>query len=130
MNIGIEDDVNLVYEGRTNYGRAVWPGYTPTPSAVVDKCREAAAAAISGYIQKENAGFKPKDLGDLAKEIAAKPHEKLLVSNAAWILARLHSRTKSAETLSKGLPPPTDEDAELSLHCLSSILRELDFAVG
>lgn len=50
---------------------------------------------------------------------------------AAWVgqlLARLHVRGKSNEQVSRSLRLPVEEDAELCLHNLGFLLRELGWA--
>lgn len=45
------------------------------------------------------------------------------------VVARLHVRGKANEQESKGLRLPVEEDAELCLHALGFVLRDIGWAV-
>jgi hypothetical protein len=112
------------------YEKAANAAFRDDAESIVDRCREAATAALIAERAnlEPNASSPGKDLGDLAKFFDL-PNEKsggrLILSSAARIIARLHARGKSAERVNKGLPALTEADAECALALLGTIYREL-----
>ncbi len=98
--------------------RLVDTAYRGGPEAVIDRCRDLAAATLGVDL-----GRPAKDLSDLAN-LAAKQN-RLLLSSAARILCLLHSRAKPSVQFQRSVLHPTEEDAALALECTASILREL-----
>jgi hypothetical protein len=96
--------------------RIVDTAHRAGPESTIDRCREFATVALSSRLS-----IRGKDLGDLA--VAAGEKKKFLLQSCARVLAILHSRTKTAEQQSRGIPHPTEEDAELALHCAGAIVR-------
>lgn len=95
--------------------------YTAAAESVVDCCREAATAIISAYT-----GHSGKDLGTVYKELANTKPAKYLAKDAANIINLFHSRRKTAE-IQQGRRRITDEDAQLAVQCLGTILVELEW---
>ena len=93
------------------------------PSSVVDRAREAATAILIAYLDTPG-----KDLGDLCNHQILKDEKKAIVTAAASIVARLHGRDKSAEKSRRSLPDIVDQDAELAVLCVGTILRDLGWA--
>ncbi|MHB1757590.1 MAG: hypothetical protein ACYCT9_08780 [Leptospirillum sp.] len=93
---------------------------TPT----VDVARETAKVILTAWIGRTVHG---DDLGDVIKKI---PGNKSLVNWVASIVNRLHPRGKSAEQEKRAadgimLRPVVDEDAEVSVHLIGMLLREI-----
>jgi len=116
---------NVVLE---QYEKAANAAFRDEPESVVDRCREAASAAlIAKRVELDPSVSDPgKDLGDLAKYFEG-THQ--VMSNAGKILARLHSRGKSSERVDKNLPAISEGEAECALALLGQIYRELHWTM-
>lgn len=110
------------------YEKAANAAYRDDAESVIDRCREAATAALNveRFVMTGADSAKASDLSDLGKFFGTK--DRPVLGNAAQILARLHSRGKTAEQLKRGNAPPTDADAEAALSLLGLIYRELKWA--
>lgn len=91
---------------------------------VIDRCRSALSVAF---------GFQAEDMSkDLGQAIDAyikkESGKENLCSWCGRIVARLHSRGKPNEQAGRGVPPPTDSDADLALNCLKTVLIEFGWA--
>jgi hypothetical protein len=93
-------------------------------ASTVDRCRDCLSFIFGIQIEDH----KP----DLAKAIdtwAAKaPQNENIRAWCGRIVARLHSRGKPNEALSKNTRPLNDGDALLAVDCLATILREFGWA--
>lgn len=96
------------------------------PESVIDRAREAATAICSTYLQVSYDTEKGKDLGTLAD--ALQKEELGIAGNLASILARLHSRGKHAQRETREMPPIQEQDAQLAIHAVATILREIGWA--
>ena len=102
---------------------------TPT----VDVARETARVVLAAWVGESARG---KDLGKVIRQIpctegaAPSPESRCLTHWAASIVNRLHPRGKSAEQESQNvnLRPVIDEDAEVSVHLVGMLLREIGWA--
>jgi hypothetical protein len=91
---------------------------------VIDRCRDG-LSIVFGWA-----------CGDMTKDLSAAIDAYVKKSDAkenlcSWcgrIVARLHSRGKPNEQLAKQARPPTDDDAQLALRCLKTVLIELKWA--
>lgn len=119
---------NLVLE---QYEKAANAAYRDDADSVVDRCREAASAALAAkrslHIEQDEKDSR-LDLAFLAKFFTigkfSDRYALVILSNAALIIARMHARTKSSE-LGNGVKPLTEADAEAALALLGVIYREL-----
>jgi hypothetical protein len=93
--------------------------YTASCESVVDCCREAATAIIGAFVKRPE-----KDLGKLVNCLSTPEHPFRIAHKAAGIINDLHPRRKTAETRSRDLRRITDEDAQLAIHCVTTILVE------
>ena len=116
------------------YEKAASSAFRDSAESVIDRCREAASAAIHAYIAALQPESKAtgKDLADLA-DLVDPPHapreqRRLILGNAARIIARLHSQGKSAERVKRGSDAPSESDAECALALLGKIYRDLGWA--
>lgn len=117
----------------TQYEKAANAAFRDDCESVIDRCREAATAALNAKRASQespNAFNNVKDLNDLANFFGSssliEPNGQLILSSAAKIIARLHARGKSVE-ISKGCPPLTERDAECALVLLGKIYTELNW---
>ncbi len=94
------------------------------PVSVIDRARDAASQILLAYFDAE--GKDAKDLGDMARRLEDK--EKAIASWAAKIIARLHARAKPVERAKRAMPPVREQDAELAIQCVGTILCELGWA--
>jgi len=98
---------------------------TSPPESVIDRCREAMTAILSGHLDKAG-----KDLGNLITDYDRHlSHGRDTTSDLAHVVARLHSRGKHAEQTSKDLPPISEREAELSVAAVGVVLVNLGWAV-
>lgn len=107
------------------YEKAASSAFRDDAESVIDRCREAATAALNaerGAVGGGN-GMSAQDLADLGKFFLAERRDVL--GNAALILARMHSRGKSAEQIKRGTVPPTEADADAAIALLGLVYREV-----
>lgn len=114
------------------FERVLNSAFRESPISVIDHCRNAMTVFLSAWLvgQKHDRSILAADLGKVAEAVGQAPYKKEVLSWAAKIIARLHSRGKDNEMLSKGLRAPLDEDAELALEALGFALRELEWTAG
>jgi hypothetical protein len=114
------------------FERVLNSAFRESPISVIDHCRNAMALFLSAWLigQKHDRSILAADLGKVAETVGQPPYKREALSWAAKIVARLHSRGKDNEMLSKGLRAPVDEDAKLALEALGFVLRELELAAG
>lgn len=110
--------------------RVVDSAFRETPISIVDHCRNAATVILSRWLVKQGAEEEilTKDLGDVAKMVEREPYKKFAAHNAAEVIRLFHPRGKANEQEPKGLRIPVEEDAELAIHSLGFILREIGWA--
>lgn len=94
-----------------------------SPISVIDRARDVATLALLAYfnLQKENA----KDLGRLIKML--EKDGLTIAMNSANIIARLHARAKPSEQERRDLLQIREQDAELAVQCIGTILCEIGF---
>ncbi|ALJ71659.1 hypothetical protein TR70_2131 [Burkholderia pseudomallei] len=107
------------------YEKAASAAYRDDAESVIDRCREAASAALNAgrFAKTGDDTADAKDLGALGTFFVAQGME--VVGNAALILARWHSRGKSAERINRDTVPPSEADAHAAVSLLGLIYREL-----
>jgi hypothetical protein len=142
-SIGVLPDLNeaMIPESfaaivKEQFEKAANAAFRDDPESVIDRCREAAAAALNAERSltiEQGDSSQAKDLSDLATYFSSLKFGvnggRLVLSNAARIIARMHSRTKSAERLNKGSLAASEGDAECALALLATIYRELGWAI-
>lgn len=98
------------------------------PESVIDRAREAATVILSLYTK--DAGMSPgqQELGALIKALDNESPKKMNVINAARIVQIFHSRGKHAEKEKRGVRPIVEQDAELAVQCIGTILCDLGWA--
>ncbi|MEQ8322071.1 MAG: hypothetical protein RH946_17545 [Rhodospirillales bacterium] len=90
-----------------------------SPTSVIDRARDAASQALLIHYK----GKVNKDLGELAKRIEG--DGLIIAACASKIIARLHARAKPAERSKRELLSIREQDAELAIQCVGTILCEL-----
>ncbi|MFD2165145.1 hypothetical protein ACFSJY_02620 [Thalassotalea euphylliae] len=98
-----------------------------SPTDVVDRCRDALSVVFGDLC-----GNREKDLGK-AIEGYVKQQDKQLENMISWagrLVNRFHPRGKPNEQFKKGLRPPSEEDAQLSVRCVWLVLVELGWATA
>jgi hypothetical protein len=101
------------------------------PESAIDHARNAGSAILLAVLRQHGEHVRAKDLSDAIKEVEKHPTlGKLgIVVSSARIVARLHSRTKPSEQERReNLPLVRDQDAELAVLCIGTILRDLGWA--
>lgn len=95
------------------------------PESVIDRAREAVTAILSVFLNDSG-----KDLGDLNKKLKNLPEEKQkhVVQHAANIIGLFHARGKTAEQQKRDFRSITEQDAELAVKCVGTILCDLAWA--
>lgn len=127
-----EQHAALVIE---QYEKAARAAFRDDADSVVDRCREAASAALNAERSRHDDAnvMQGKDLGDLANYFGSDKFGpkggKVVLSNAARIIARLHARAKSAERVNHKTAGLSEGDAEAALALLGTIYRELKWVL-
>ncbi len=95
-----------------------------SPVSVIDRARDVATHALLSHynLQKNDA----VDLGKLIKRL--KDDELTIAGDAANIIARLHARAKPAEQEKRNLYPIREQDADLAIQCVGTLLCEIGLA--
>ena len=95
-----------------------------SPVSVIDRARDVMAHALLAHfdLRKENA----KDLSVLAKKL--EDEKKYIGANAAKIVAQLHARAKPSEQEKRDLRPIREQDADLAVQCVGTLLCEIGLA--
>ncbi|WP_155901513.1 HEPN domain-containing protein [Mariprofundus ferrooxydans] len=100
--------------------------------SVVDRAREAATAILSAFLQAQGVvEAKGMDLGGLVNLLIERhgKHQNRIIACASEVPARLHSRAKHAEQEKReNLPPIREQDAELAVLCVGTVLRDIGWA--
>ena len=100
--------------------------YGAGSESVIDRAREAATAICSIYLQSKYGAEPGKDLGALASILQENKLE--IAANSASTIARLHSRGKHAEQEKRNMRPIHEQDAQLAIQLLGTILCDLGWA--
>ncbi len=95
------------------------------PVSVIDRARDAASQALISYF--DTSGSEAKDLGRLTARLE-KEEKRVIAASACKIIARLHARAKPVEQAKRDLRPIREQDAELAIQCVGTLLCELGWA--
>lgn len=96
------------------------------PESVADRAREAATAVLGTYLQDRGLAKPGLDLDDLVKKL--REDNKIVAANAADIVRLFHGRGKTAVQEKLSVRPLREQDAELAVQCVGTILCELGWA--
>ncbi len=100
--------------------------YRAGTESVVDRAREAATAVLGAYLQDRGTAKPSLDLDALIKKMDEE--SKIVAANAANIVRLFHSRGKTAVQEKFSFRPLREQDAELAVQCIGTILCELGWA--
>lgn len=95
-----------------------------SPASVIDRARDVATYALLSYFNLR--GENVKDLSALAKKL--EDDKKYIGANVAKVIALLHARAKPAEQEKRELQPIREQDADLAVQCVATLLCEIGFA--
>jgi len=101
--------------------------YKSGPESVTDRCRDAASAILGSYLEERGIAKFEDDLGKLIRKFSDSAEPKKLVINCAETIRQLHPRVKPAEQEKWKSRPIVEQDAELAVQCLGTILCELEW---
>ena len=110
--------------------RVLDAAYRELPTSVVDQCRNAICVVVTCWAEILEEDDKKKqypDLGQLVKTIREKYPNKNALHSAMEIVNRLHPRGKDNEIERLELRPVHDGDAELAVHAVGFVLREIEW---
>lgn len=100
--------------------------YRAGPESVADRAREAATAVLGAYLQDQGIAKPGLDLDALIKKMDEE--SKIVAANAANIVRLFHGRGKTAVQEKLVVRPLREQDAELAVQCVGTILCELGWA--
>lgn len=111
--------------------RVIDAAYRELPTSVVDQCRNAVCVVVTRWAQlsEHEEKLQYPDLGQLIKNLAAKRPQCKALFSALEVVNRLHPRGKDNEIERLELRPVLDGDAELAIHTVAFVLREIGWAV-
>jgi hypothetical protein len=95
-----------------------------SPISVIDRARDVATLALLAHFDLEKK--KAKDLGKLINKL--EEQELIIAMSSAMIVARLHARAKPSEQERKELYQIREQDADLAVQCVGTILCEIGYA--
>lgn len=99
--------------------------YRAGPESVIDRARDVASLSVIAFFRAS--GAEAKELAEMAVRLEHEP-KKFVAANCAKIIARLHSRTKPAEQVKRDFRSLREQDAELAVLCVGTLLCELGWA--
>jgi hypothetical protein len=99
--------------------------YRSGPESVIDRCRDAASAILGTYLEDRGITDFENDLGKLIKKLSNSSEPKRLTETCAETIRLLHPRVKPSEQEKLKARPISEQDAELAVQCLSTILCEM-----
>lgn len=100
--------------------------YRAGPESVVDRAREAATAVLSTYLQDRGIVKAGLDLYELIDKMGGV--KKTVAVNAANIIRLFHGRGKTAVQEKLSIRTLCEQDSELAVLCVGTILCELGWA--
>ena len=111
--------------------RVVDAAYRELPTSVVDQCRNAVCVVVTRWCQisAEGEALQHPDLGQLIKAVCVKYPQRKALHSALDVVNRLHPRGKDNEVERLELRPVHDGDAELAVHTVAFVLREIGWAL-
>jgi hypothetical protein len=100
--------------------------FRETAGSVVDQCRHALTTIIAAFLYDRYGDKKilEKDLGDLCKLLWRSGGRRMLAASA-WVVARMHNKTKPSSRAEHGLQAPVEDDAHYCIQVVGFVLREL-----
>lgn len=126
------DESSIPINGRKavleSVSKAADTAYRLGPESVIDRCRDAAQAALGVWMSDALGELKWRE-HDLGRQLERlRGQGRVVLESSASVIARLHARVKPNEQVRLEARIPTEEDAECALSLLGMLLRELGWA--
>lgn len=104
--------------------------YRAGPESVIDRARDAASAILSAYAVDKGLADATKDLGKLVGILGQLPRgdRPNICTDGGDIIAILHPRAKPSEQAIRPLRPIREQDAELAVQLVGTMLCDLGWA--
>lgn len=96
------------------------------PTSVIDRARDAVSQILLAYFNVMPSDAK--DISDQIKKLEKEEKPKVIAISAAKIIRRFHARAKPSEQMKYDLMAIREQDAELVIQCVGTILCELGWA--
>ncbi|WP_186133554.1 hypothetical protein [Burkholderia gladioli] len=115
-------------------GRVLNAAYRELPTSVVDQCRNACAYVISRWLHQQGVSetVLSKDLGkcitSVKQHFDEQKKDSTTLCSALQLVNRLHPRGKENEREHLELRPVSEDDADLAVHALAFVVREIGWA--
>lgn len=111
--------------------RVLDAAYRELPTSVVDQCRNAACVVVTCWAKMTEDIEKSQypDLGQVIRKVEAKFPQNKALHSALDVINRLHPRGKDNEVERLELRPVHDGDAELAVHAVAFVVREIGWAL-
>jgi len=110
-----------VQESLANFADEV---HRSAPISVIDRARDAVSEILLAKYKATSSDAK--DLGAMANRL--EQDEFTVAACSARIIARLHARAKPVEKAKRKLRPIREQDAELAVQCVGTVLCEIGWA--
>lgn len=124
-SISIEDQAEM----NAKFSSLINDLHTSTAQSIIDHCRDLAEVILRSKIRQKNSSFKGGELDGLIKSFSdLYPDSFRLISHYSQIIRQFHQRRKTALQDKTSMRVILEEDAELVVACISSMIRDLDLA--
>ena len=123
ISLGDQNEISNKYELLVN------DLHVSTAQSIVDHCRDVAEVLLRSKIRQKDSSFNGGELDSLIKRFSEKyPDDFRLISHYSNIIRQFHQRRKTALQDKSNVRPILEEDAELTVNCISSMIRDLGLA--
>lgn len=103
--------------------------HVSTAQSIVDNCRDLAEVLLRSKVRQKDSTLKGKELKELIGLFEKNyPSNFRLIPHYSQIIRQLHQRRKTAIQDKTEVKLITEEDSELAIHCISSMIRDLGIA--
>lgn len=104
--------------------------FSAGPESVIDRARDIGSAILATYLVDRKLATGKEDLGRLVSILAAQPRSDRpnICLNGGDILAILHPRAKPSEQAKRPLRAVREQDAELAVQLVGTMLCDLGWA--
>lgn len=107
--------------------RVLDAAYRELPTSVVDQCRNACTVLASRWLCQTsgNRALLKEDLGSCIKAVQQLAEPRVALSGTLQIIRTLHPRGKDNEAHARGLRAVSEEDAQMAVHLVGFVMREI-----
>ena len=104
--------------------------FSAGPESVIDRARDTGSAILATYLVDKKLATGTEDLGKLVSILAKQPRSDRpnICMNGGDILAILHPRAKPSEQAMRPLRAIREQDAELAVQLVGTMLCDLEWA--